>query len=127
MPLWLAPNMITLLGFFFILGNVALLEVYVPDLVGPVRSATLLRAWIVRTDELRTTGAIVGVLQLRFRHVDVSANGPPRPWGNAKGRDRYSTMDNIDGKQARRTGTSSPLGELFEYVQVQPNAPKADN
>lgn len=30
--------------------------------------------------------------------------------------DRYSTMDNIDGKQARRTGTSSGLGELFEYV-----------
>ena len=28
---------------------------------------------------------------------------------------RYSTMDNIDGKQARRTGTSSGLGELFEY------------
>lgn len=24
-------------------------------------------------------------------------------------------MDNVDGKQARRTGTSSPLGELFEY------------
>ena len=29
---------------------------------------------------------------------------------------RYSTMDNIDGKQARRTGQSSGLGELFEYV-----------
>lgn len=28
---------------------------------------------------------------------------------------RYSTMDNIDGKQARRTGQSSGLGELFEY------------
>lgn len=28
---------------------------------------------------------------------------------------RYSTMDNVDGKQARRTGSSSPLGELFEY------------
>ena len=27
----------------------------------------------------------------------------------------YSTMDNIDGKQARRTGTSSPLGELFDH------------
>lgn len=25
-------------------------------------------------------------------------------------------MDNIDGKQARRTGTSSGLGELFEFV-----------
>jgi phosphatidylglycerophosphate synthase len=29
-------------------------------------------------------------------------------------------MDNIDGKQARRTGTSSPLGELFEYVTTSP-------
>ena len=27
---------------------------------------------------------------------------------------RYSTLDNVDGKQARRTGTSSGLGELFE-------------
>ena len=30
--------------------------------------------------------------------------------------DRYSTLDNVDGKQARRTGTSSGLGELFEFV-----------
>lgn len=30
--------------------------------------------------------------------------------------DRYSTMDNVDGKQARRTAQSSGLGELFEYV-----------
>lgn len=29
---------------------------------------------------------------------------------------RYSTMDNVDGKQARRTGQSSGLGELFECV-----------
>lgn len=36
--MWIAPNLVTLLGFFFILGNVALLEVYVPDLVGPVSS-----------------------------------------------------------------------------------------
>lgn len=27
----------------------------------------------------------------------------------------YQTLDNIDGKQARRTGTSSPLGELFDH------------
>lgn len=25
-------------------------------------------------------------------------------------------MDNVDGKQARRTGQSSGLGELFEYA-----------
>lgn len=34
--MWLAPNLVTLLGFFFILGNVAILEWYVPDLEGPV-------------------------------------------------------------------------------------------
>jgi len=27
----------------------------------------------------------------------------------------YQTMDNIDGKQARRTGAGSPLGELFDH------------
>jgi hypothetical protein len=27
----------------------------------------------------------------------------------------YQTFDAIDGKQARRTGTSSPLGQLFDH------------
>ena len=27
----------------------------------------------------------------------------------------YQTLDAIDGKQARRTGTSSPLGEYFDH------------
>lgn len=27
----------------------------------------------------------------------------------------YSSLDAIDGKQARRTGTSGPLGELFDH------------
>ncbi|KAF2118167.1 ethanolaminephosphotransferase 1 [Lophiotrema nucula] len=77
LPLWLAPNLVTLLGFFFILGNVALLEVYVPDLIGPAPS------WVY--------------------------------YSFAFGLWAYSTMDNVDGKQARRTGTSSPLGELFDH------------
>ena len=38
---------------------------------------------------------------------------------------RYSTLDNLDGKQARRTGTSSGLGELFEFVPL-PNYPWVD-
>ncbi|KAF2808590.1 ethanolaminephosphotransferase 1 [Mytilinidion resinicola] len=77
LPLWLAPNMVTLLGFFFILGNVALLSIYVPDLVGPGPS------WLY--------------------------------YSFAVGLWMYSTMDNVDGKQARRTGTSSGLGELFDH------------
>jgi phosphatidylglycerophosphate synthase len=27
----------------------------------------------------------------------------------------YQTLDAIDGKQARRTNSSSPLGELFDH------------
>lgn len=27
----------------------------------------------------------------------------------------YQTLDGIDGKQARRTGTNNPLGELFDH------------
>ncbi|KAI5798969.1 CDP-alcohol phosphatidyltransferase-domain-containing protein [Geopyxis carbonaria] len=44
--------------------------------------------------------------------------GPGPPWlyySFAFGLWAYSTMDNIDGKQARRTGSSSPLGELFDH------------
>ncbi|KAL8649568.1 MAG: hypothetical protein Q9210_004322 [Variospora velana] len=82
LPLWLAPNMVTLLGFFCILANVILLEIFMPDLVGPGPS------WLY--------------------------------YSFAFGVWMYSTMDNVDGKQARRTGQSSGLGELFEYVQSTP-------
>ncbi|KAK0618425.1 CDP-alcohol phosphatidyltransferase-domain-containing protein [Bombardia bombarda] len=77
LPLWLAPNMVTLLGFFFILANVGLLVIYMPDLAGPGPS------WLY--------------------------------YSFAFGLFMYQTMDNIDGKQARRTGTSSGLGELFDH------------
>ncbi|KAI9760064.1 MAG: hypothetical protein M4579_001897 [Chaenotheca gracillima] len=77
LPMWLAPNMVTLLGFCFILTNVACLEIFMPDLVGPGPH------WLY--------------------------------YSFAFGLWMYSTMDNVDGKQARRTGTSSGLGELFDH------------
>ncbi|KAL8781091.1 MAG: hypothetical protein Q9213_006173 [Squamulea squamosa] len=77
LPLWLAPNMVTLLGFFFILADIILLEIFIPDLVGPAPS------WLY--------------------------------YSFACGVWMYSTMDNVDGKQARRTGQSSGLGELFDH------------
>ncbi|KKK13948.1 hypothetical protein P175DRAFT_0497005 [Aspergillus ochraceoroseus IBT 24754] len=77
LPLWIAPNMVTLLGFLFIVGNVMLIEMYMPDLVGPGPS------WLY--------------------------------YSFALGMWMYSTLDNVDGKQARRTGTSSGLGELFDH------------
>ncbi|KAL6246565.1 hypothetical protein RBB50_006803 [Rhinocladiella similis] len=77
LPMWLAPNMVTLLGFVCILVNVVFIQIFVPDLVGPGPT------WVY--------------------------------YSFAAGLWLYSTMDNIDGKQARRTGSSSPLGELFDH------------
>lgn len=77
LPLWLAPNMVTLIGFLFVIGNVGLQQLMDPDLTGPQY------AWVY--------------------------------YSYAFGVWAYSTMDNIDGKQARRTGTSSGLGELFDH------------
>ncbi|KAK9381485.1 CDP-alcohol phosphatidyltransferase-domain-containing protein [Kockiozyma suomiensis] len=77
MPLWLAPNVITLIGLIFIYANVLCILIFVPDLVGPGPS------WLY--------------------------------YSFAAGLWMYSTMDNVDGKQARRTSSSSPLGELFDH------------
>jgi ethanolaminephosphotransferase len=66
LPLWLAPNLITLLGLVAILVNVATVQVLVPDLVGP-------GPWWMY-------------------------------WSFVLGLWIYSTLDNVDGKQARRTG-----------------------
>ena len=59
------------------------------------------------------------VLQLRLWAVDVRHERVYQlqyaDETNGNNYHRYSTMDNIDGKQARRTGQSSGLGELFEY------------
>lgn len=59
----------TLLGFFFILGNVVLLEIYIPDLVGPVSRDYKGDARSVETHN--RAGAVMGVLQLCVWHVDV--------------------------------------------------------
>ncbi|KAI8065955.1 CDP-alcohol phosphatidyltransferase-domain-containing protein [Gongronella butleri] len=76
-PMWIAPNLITLIGLFFMIFNVILVAIYTPDLTGDGPS------W----------------MYLSF----------------AIGLWLYSTFDNVDGKQARRTGSSSPLGELFDH------------
>jgi ethanolaminephosphotransferase len=34
--MWMAPNMVTLLGFMWIVANVLLIELCVPDMVGTV-------------------------------------------------------------------------------------------
>lgn len=75
-PLWWAPNAITLAGFLInVIGCLALI------LQGKL-------------------GSTVEPLTLWFFSFCVFA---------------YQTLDNIDGKQARKTGNSSPLGMLFDH------------
>ncbi|XP_074108345.1 choline/ethanolaminephosphotransferase 1 bbc isoform X5 [Cotesia typhae] len=76
-PLWLAPNLITIVGLVINIATTLILVYYSPD-----------------------------------------AKAEPPRWACflcALGLFIYQSLDSIDGKQARRTGSSSPLGELFDH------------
>ncbi|KAK6049741.1 hypothetical protein COOONC_12754 [Cooperia oncophora] len=76
-PLWLAPNLLTLIGLIVNIANVSLLSSYCPTARESAPS------WAYASAAL---GLFV-----------------------------YQTLDATDGKQARRTGAASPLGELFDH------------
>eukprot|EP00118_Oscarella_pearsei_P017032 m.167506 g.167506 ORF g.167506 m.167506 type:complete len:317 (+) comp38932_c0_seq20:20-970(+) len=86
-PMWVAPNLMTFVGWFLLIINYTLLAYYDPDFhttcndVGVVRQP--IPSWVY---------AVCGVLHF---------------WSH--------TLDGLDGKQARRTKSSSALGELFDH------------
>ncbi|RLN91572.1 hypothetical protein BBJ28_00013050 [Nothophytophthora sp. Chile5] len=77
LPLWLAPNLITLIGLLLVGGSHTMFVSYCPFLEGDA-------PW----------WAFVLAAAALFA---------------------YQTLDNLDGKQARRTDSSSPLGLLFDH------------
>merc|ERR1712151_883998 len=78
LPTWLAPNLITLIGFSFnVIPHLVIIALYGNEMEGPIDS------WV---------SVMVG-----FSYFV------------------YLTFDNTDGKQARRTGSGSPLGMLFDH------------
>ncbi|XP_031640939.1 cholinephosphotransferase 1 isoform X1 [Contarinia nasturtii] len=76
-PMWLAPNLITLVGLIVNIATTLILVYYSPN---------------GRTEPPRWACALC-----------------------ALGLFIYQSLDAIDGKQARRTNSSSPLGELFDH------------
>ena len=52
--------MVTLLGFFFILANIALMALMVPDLIGPVRLPVLLANALLA--DRSVVGSIMAIL-----------------------------------------------------------------
>ncbi|XP_050701938.1 ethanolaminephosphotransferase 1-like [Eriocheir sinensis] len=87
-PRWVAPNVLTFVGFLFTVGNFVLLAFYDYSYYAssddpPGDKYPPIPNWVW--------------LACAFNHFMAH------------------TLDGIDGKQARRTGTSSPLGELFDH------------
>lgn len=77
LPPWIAPNLITLVGFVVTLASTLLIVVNDRNAEG------LAPRWCYLF-------AAIGIFV-------------------------YQTLDGVDGKQARRTGTCNPLGELFDH------------
>eukprot|EP00296_Roombia_truncata_P008304 JP446782.1.p1 GENE.JP446782.1~~JP446782.1.p1 ORF type:complete len:218 (+),score=16.10 JP446782.1:15-668(+) len=78
-PVWCAPNLLTILGLIAMTSSTLMAVYYCPDLQQPCQAPG--STWYF---------CILGTFL-------------------------YQTLDALDGKQARRTGSSSPLGELFDH------------
>uniref|UniRef100_A0A336MIB6 CSON001609 protein n=1 Tax=Culicoides sonorensis TaxID=179676 RepID=A0A336MIB6_CULSO len=87
-PRWLAPNLITFSGFLLTIFNFFLIAFYDYDFEAA-----------------------------DYEKYRNEPNPIPRWVWMVAGVNLFIayTLDGIDGKQARRTGTSSPLGELFDH------------
>jgi ethanolaminephosphotransferase len=84
-PTWLAPNAITLTGLMFMVASYCIFYYYCPS-----------------------------IDSCSVEHGGI----PPPSWifvFNAAAMVIYQTLDNMDGKQARKTGSASPLGLLFDH------------
>ena len=81
-------------------------------------AVTLLPIWMAPNLVTFTGFLIVGgsAAVLCVHDPDFGTTAPRWVYGVAVvGHFLYQTFDAIDGKQARRTGTSSPLGQLFDH------------
>jgi ethanolaminephosphotransferase len=77
LPMWVAPNLVTTIGSFFVLILVLTHTYFSPNFIEEVPN------WVFVSNGLLLTA--------------------------------YYWLDWMDGKQARRTGSSSPLGQLFDH------------
>ncbi|XP_077208570.1 ethanolaminephosphotransferase 1-like isoform X2 [Paroedura picta] len=82
-PLWIAPNLLTLTGFLMILIHYLILSIYDWDYTASGSSPGLIPTWVW----------VFGAFASCLAYI----------------------LDSLDGKHARRTQSSSPLGELFDH------------
>ena len=74
---------------------------------------------LIRGAQITLSGfafVIINFLTLLWYNPGLDTNCPPWVYASwAIGLFLYQTFDAVDGTQARRTGTSGPLGELFDH------------
>jgi len=78
LPMWLAPNAVTLIGLCFVLVPHIVMSFYAPTLSEEAPG------WVYLLN-------FIGLFM-------------------------YMLLDNLDGRQARRTGAASPLGHMFDHT-----------
>ncbi|KAG1666344.1 Choline/ethanolaminephosphotransferase 1 [Nymphon striatum] len=109
LPLWLAPNAITISGLIVNISTSILLMAYCPNMKSEVLDSAL-------HDGIKTY--VVDTINKSYDYDYLEHIRKP-PWWTcvlaAVGLFMYQSLDAVDGKQARRTKSSSPLGELFDH------------
>lgn len=93
-PWWVAPNLLTFVGFLCCVGHFGLLALYDYDFRAATAPPDVSGIANLQPGVFVPSWVWVGVATLLFLS---------------------HTLDGIDGKQARRTGSSNPLGELFDH------------
>ena len=104
-PWWIAPNLLTLIGFICCVLHYLLPAVYDYDFTASTfGSEDPIPSWVWLTVAIllfasHTLDGIDGNSSIDLLAIRIQTN------------DEFEFL----GKQARRTGTSSPLGELFDH------------
>ena len=98
LPLWVAPNLITITGLMLNAFSAILLFLAFP------------KAKVVQVEAVAGDSSAFATFSQR-----LSEQASNIFILNAITLFAYQTLDALDGKQARRTGSSSPLGELFDH------------
>lgn len=97
LPLWLAPNVVTLTGLVFLVIGFILSIIASPTLTEPLPFSlnifVALALFVYQTLGIESHNTI-------FRYLFETER---------------ESLDNLDGRQARRTGNSSPLGLLCDH------------
>lgn len=126
-PMSMAPNLITLTGLGFVLINFGSLLIFEPSLECSAKPTHVSRGgnwdplfYFKQSKSNNWINHQSSLLQKFQSIIGLGSSNHSCPSGFlylsfAIGLWIYQSLDAIDGKQARRTGTSGPLGEMFDH------------